>query len=168
MVKIRLTRMGNKHRPFYRIVVAKSASARDSAAIEYIGTYDPLTKPSTVQLKNDRALHWLMNGAEPTETVAILLKRQGVLDEFFSQRPKAKKKFGFLDKTTQAMSRQSAISQVESAPAAEAKKEEVVAEAAPVEEAPVVEEAVAVEETAPVAEEAPAEAAPEATEEAPE
>lgn len=162
MVKIRLTRMGNKHRPFYRIVVAKSASARDSAAIEYIGTYDPLTKPSTVQLKNDRALHWLMNGAEPTETVAILLKRQGVLDEFFSQRPKAKKKFGFLDKTTQAMSRQSAISQVEAAPAAEPKKEEVAAEAAPAEEAP------AVEETAPVAEEAPVEEAPEATEEAPE
>lgn len=154
--------MGNKHRPFYRIVVAKSASARDSAAIEYIGTYDPLTKPSTVQLKNDRALHWLMNGAEPTETVAILLKRQGVLDEFFSQRPKAKKKFGFLDKTTQAMSRQSAISQVEAAPAAEPKKEEVAAEAAPAEEAP------AVEETAPVAEEAPVEEAPEATEEAPE
>ncbi|MBX3115027.1 MAG: 30S ribosomal protein S16 [Fimbriimonadaceae bacterium] len=154
--------MGNKHRPFYRIVVAKSASARDSAAIEYIGTYDPLTKPSTVQLKNDRALHWLMNGAEPTETVAILLKRQGVLDEFFSQRPKAKKKFGFLDKTTQAMSRQSAISQVEAAPAAEPKKEEVAAEAVPAEEAP------AVEETAPVAEEAPVEETPEATEEAPE
>jgi len=160
--------MGNKHRPFYRIVVAKSASARDSAAIEYIGTYDPLTKPSTVQLKNDRALHWLMNGAEPTETVAILLKRQGVLDEFFSQRPKAKKKFGFLDKTTQAMSRQSAISQVEAVPVAEAKKEEVVAEATPVDETPVIEEAVAVEETAPVAEEAPAEAVPDATEEAPE
>ncbi|QYK54632.1 MAG: 30S ribosomal protein S16 [Fimbriimonadaceae bacterium] len=148
--------MGNKHRPFYRIVVAKSASARDSAAIEYIGTYDPLTKPSTVQLKNDRALHWLMNGAEPTETVAILLKRQGILDEFFSQRPKAKKKFGFLDKTTQAMSRQSAISQVEAAPDAEPKKEEPAAEAAPA------------EETAPVAEEAPVEEAPEATEEAPE
>lgn len=161
--------MGNKHRPFYRIVVAKSASARDSAAIEYIGTYDPLTKPSTVQMKNDRALHWLMNGAEPTETVAILLKRQGVLDEFFAQRPKAKRKFGFLDKTTQAMSRQSAISQVEAAPA-EAPAA-AVAEAAPViEEAPEVEEVkaeeVAVEETAPVAEEAPAEEAP-ATEEAP-
>lgn len=142
MVKIRLTRMGNKHRPFYRIVVAKSASARDSAAIEYIGTYDPLTKPSTVQMKNDRALHWLMNGAEPTETVAILLKRQGVLDEFFAQRPKAKRKFGFLDKTTQAMSRQSAISQVEAAPA-EAKQEEVKEEVteAPAEETPVVEEA---------------------------
>ncbi len=143
MVKIRLKRMGNAHRPFYRIVVAKSASARDSAAIEYLGTYDPLTKPSTVVLKNDRALHWLLEGAQPTETAAILLKRQGVLDEFFAQRPTAKKKYSFLDKRTQAMTKQSAVSEVEAAPVA-------VAEAAPVaEEAPV---------EAPVVEEAPVEA----------
>jgi len=151
VVKIRLKRMGNTHRPFYRIVVAKSDSARDSAAIEYLGTYDPLTKPSTVVMKNDRALHWLMEGAQPTETAAILLKRQGVLDEFFAQRPTAKKKFGFLDKRTQAMTKQSAVSEVEAAPVA-------VAEAAPVAEeaAPAVEEVAAVEE-APV--EAPAEEA---------
>ncbi len=118
VVKIRLKRMGNKHRPFYRIVVAKSASSRDSAAIEYLGTYDPInkdpqTKRATVDLKGDRALHWLKNGAQPTETVAIILQRQGVLDQFFAERPSAKRKFGFLDKTTQAMSQQSAISQVE-------------------------------------------------------
>ncbi|MBA4292705.1 30S ribosomal protein S16 [bacterium] len=145
MVKIRLKRMGNSHRPFYRIVVAKSDSARDSAAIEYIGTYDPLTKPSTIEMKSDRALHWLMNGAQPTETAAILLKRQGILDEFFAQRPNAKKKYGFLDKTTQAMTKESAVSQV-AAPVEEAKVEEVKAEeVAPVEEAPVAEEAVAEE-----------------------
>ncbi|MFM9874626.1 MAG: 30S ribosomal protein S16 [Fimbriimonadaceae bacterium] len=153
MVKIRLKRMGNTHRPFYRIVVAKSTSARDSAAIEYLGTYDPLTKPSTVEIKNDRALHWLLEGAQPTETAAILLKRQGVLDEFFAQRPTAKKKYGFLDKRTQAMSKQSAVSQVEAAPAP-------VAESAPVAEpVPAVEEAApAVEEVAAVVEEAPIEA----------
>jgi small subunit ribosomal protein S16 len=137
VVKIRLKRMGNTHRPFYRIVVAKSTSARDSAAIEYLGTYDPLTKPSTVILKNDRALHWLLEGAQPTETAAILLKRQGVLDEFFAQRPTAKKKYGFLDKRTQAMTKQSAVSQVEAAPVAVAEPapaaEEAVVEA-PVEE----------------------------------
>jgi small subunit ribosomal protein S16 len=145
VVKIRLKRMGNSHRPFYRIVVAKSDSARDSAAIEYIGTYDPLTKPSTIEMKSDRALHWLMNGAQPTETAAILLKRQGILDEFFAQRPNAKKKYGFLDKTTQAMTKESAVSQV-AAPVEEAKVEEVKAEeVAPVEEAPVAEEAVAEE-----------------------
>lgn len=101
--------MGNKHRPFYRIVVSKADSGRDGAAIEYIGSYNPLTKPSTVELKADRALHWLLTGAQPTETVAVLLKRQGVLDEFFSQRPNAQKKFKFLDKTTKAMSQQSVI-----------------------------------------------------------
>ena len=152
VVKIRLKRMGNKHRPFYRIVVAKSTAARDSAAIEYLGSYNPLTKPSTVELKSDRALHWLMSGAQPTETVAILLKRQGVLDEFFAQRPTAKKKYGFLDKTTQAMTKQSAVSQVE-ASAAEAPKAE-----AAVEEAPAAEETPAAE--APV-EEAKAEEASE-------
>ncbi|MBL8068256.1 MAG: 30S ribosomal protein S16 [Armatimonadetes bacterium] len=137
MVKIRLKRMGNKHRPFYRIVVAKSASARDSAAIEYLGSYNPISKPSTVEIKGDRALHWLLEGAQPTETVAILLKRQGILDEFFAQRPAAKKKYGFLDKRTRAMTVESAVSQVAAAPAEEAPaaetKEEPVA-AAPAEE----------------------------------
>ncbi|MBS1711831.1 MAG: 30S ribosomal protein S16 [Armatimonadetes bacterium] len=124
MVKIRLKRMGNKHRPFYRIVVAKSASARDSAAIEYLGSYNPISKPSTVEIKGDRALHWLLEGAQPTETVAILLKRQGILDEFFAQRPAAKKKYGFLDKRTRAMTVESAVSQVAAAPAEEAPAEE--------------------------------------------
>jgi small subunit ribosomal protein S16 len=128
--------MGNKHRPFYRIVVAKSASARDSAAIEYLGTYNPLTKPSTVEVKSDRALHWLLNGAEPTETVAILLKREGVLDEFFAQRPKAKRKYSFLDKRTETMTVESAVSQAaEAETATEAAAEEPVVEAA-AEEAP--------------------------------
>lgn len=151
MVKIRLKRMGNKHRPFYRIVVAKSASARDSAAIEYLGSYNPISKPSTVEIKGDRALHWLLEGAQPTETVAILLKRQGILDEFFAQRPAAKKKYGFLDKRTRAMTVESAVSQVAAAPAEEAPaaetKEEPVAEA-PAEETT---ESIAVE---PAAEEA--------------
>lgn len=148
MVKIRLKRMGNKHRPFYRIVVAKSASARDSAAIEYLGSYNPISKPSTVEIKGDRALHWLLEGAQPTETVAILLKRQGILDEFFAQRPAAKKKYGFLDKRTRAMTVESAVSQVAAAPAEEAPaaetKEEPVA-AAPAEEST---EATSVEPTA--------------------
>lgn len=137
MVKIRLARMGNKHRPFYRIVVQKSAAGRNSAAIEFLGTYNPLTKPSTVTLKSERALHWLMEGAQPTETVAVILKREGVLAEFFEKRPKAAAKFGFLDKTTAAMSKESVMS----APAetkAEAAPAEPAVEAAPAEE-PVVE-----------------------------
>jgi small subunit ribosomal protein S16 len=112
MVKIRLRRMGNKHRPFYRIVVARSTAARDGSFIEQLGTYNPLTNPKHLEMKGDRALHWLLEGAQPTETVAVLMKKQGVLDEFFQQRPKAKASYKFLDKRTSAMSRQSAVTQV--------------------------------------------------------
>jgi small subunit ribosomal protein S16 len=81
-------------------------------------------------------LHWLLNGAEPTETVAILLKREGVLDEFFAQRPKAKRKYSFLDKRTETMTVESAVSQAaEAETATEAAAEEPVVEAA-AEEAP--------------------------------
>lgn len=109
MVRIRLRRMGNKHRPFYRIIVTKSASPRSGAHIEILGTYNSLTRPSTVTLNGERALHWLMEGAQPTETVAYLLKREGVLEQFFAKRPKAKASYKFLDKRTAAMSQGSAM-----------------------------------------------------------
>lgn len=113
MVKIRLKRQGNKHRPFYRIIVAEGLSPRDGRFIEIIGTYNPLLKDengkSTVTLKKDKALNWLMQGATPTETVAYLLKREGVLEEFFTARPKARGKYKFLDKTTSAMSQASVV-----------------------------------------------------------
>lgn len=144
MVKIRLRRMGNKHRPFYRIVVSKSTAGRDGSFIEVLGTYNPLTKPSTVSLDGDRSLHWLMSGAQPTETVAYLLKREGVLDTFFGQRPKAKADYKFLDKRTAAMSRKTAVDQT---PAAA-----VVEEAAPVVEEPKAEAAVEAVAEEPVAE----------------
>lgn len=151
MVKIRLTRMGNKHRPFYRIVVSRVDTKRDGAAIEFLGSYDPLTKPSTIKLKNDRALYWLLQGAQPTETAARLLKREGVLDEFFAQRPKAKGKYKFLDKRTSTMSQESVIAAPVEAKAeakAEAKVEDapVAAEEAPATEAPATE--IPAEETA--------------------
>ena len=116
MVKIRLRRMGNKHRPYYRIVVAKSTAARNGAFKELIGTYDPLTQPKTVKIDGERAMYWLMEGAQPTETVARLLKGQGLLDEFFSKRPKAKQKYKFLDKTTGAMSKKSVVQEIPAAP----------------------------------------------------
>lgn len=134
MVKIRLARMGNSHRPFYRIVVQKSAAGRNSSAIETLGTYNPLTNPKQIELKGDRALHWLLTGAQPTETVAVILKRQGVLDDFFAQRPNAKRKYSFLDKTTAAMTKESVLEAPSDAPAeapVESPVEEVVAEAAP-------------------------------------
>ncbi len=101
--------MGNKHRPFYRIVVTKGTAGRDGAFIEVLGTYDPLVKPANVSLDADKALNWMLQGAQPTETVAYLLKREGVLDRFFEQRPYAKKAFTFLDKRTAAMSQPSVV-----------------------------------------------------------
>lgn len=102
--------MGNKARPFYRVVVAKSDSGRDAAVHEILGTYSPITKEKTLNLDEERALHWLRSGAQPTETAAILLKRTGVLDRFFAERPKAKASYKFLDKRTAAMSTESVIS----------------------------------------------------------
>ena len=79
MVKIRLRRMGAKKNPFYRIVVADSHFPRDGRFIEEIGTYDPLAEPSKVKVNKDRALEWIKNGAQPTDTVKALLKKEGVL-----------------------------------------------------------------------------------------
>lgn len=170
MVKIRLRRIGTKGRPFYRVVVAKSTAGRNGAFVETIGQYDPVVKPTLININKERALHWLLSGAQPTETTAILLNKIGVLDEFFAQRPGSKKDYKFLDKRTAAMSVASAIeapaaaaeapaaapAPVEEAPAA---VEEAPVEAAPVAEAPA-EEAAPVEEAAPAAEEAPAAEAP--------
>lgn len=101
--------MGSKGNPFYRIVVAKSSAARNGAFVEVIGTYDPLTKPSTVKIDEEKAMHWLLTGAQPTETTAYLLKREGILDKFFELRPNSKKKFQFLDKRTAAISQRTAV-----------------------------------------------------------
>ncbi len=78
MIKLRLRRMGSKKRPFYRIVVAEHSSPRDGRFIEIVGHYNPLTEPATVVVKEERARYWLSVGAQPTETVAGLLKRAGV------------------------------------------------------------------------------------------
>ena len=79
MVKIRLRRMGAKKAPFYRIVVADSRFPRDGRFIEEIGTYNPLTEPAEIKVDTDRALEWMKNGAQPTDTVKSLLKRIGAL-----------------------------------------------------------------------------------------
>lgn len=81
MVRIRLRRMGAKKKPFYRIVVADKRSPRDGRFIETIGTYNPLTNPETVEIKLDRAAHWLSKGAQPSDAVARLLRTAGLLDE---------------------------------------------------------------------------------------
>lgn len=78
-VKIRLRRMGAKKAPFYRIVVADSRFPRDGRFIEEIGTYDPKKDPAEVKIDADKAKEWIGNGAQPTDTVKALLKKNGVL-----------------------------------------------------------------------------------------
>ena len=80
MVKIRLRRVGAKKQPSYRVVIADSRSPRDGRFIETVGFYNPRTEPPTVEIKEDRVLYWLSQGAQPTEAVASLLKRQGTMD----------------------------------------------------------------------------------------
>jgi small subunit ribosomal protein S16 len=78
-VKIRLARHGTKGAPFYRIVVADSRSPRDGRFIDRIGTYNPRTQPSDVQVDADKAKEWLGKGAQPTDQVRKLLQISGVL-----------------------------------------------------------------------------------------
>ena len=79
MVKIRLTRMGMKKTPFYRIVVIDSRSARNGRAIEEIGYYNPVSEPVELKINDERAKYWLSTGAQPTDTTRALLKKGGVL-----------------------------------------------------------------------------------------
>lgn len=79
-VKIRLKRLGAKKVPFYRIVVADSRAPRDGKTIEEIGTYNPMVNPAEVTIDAEKAISWIKNGAQPTETVRALLKKAGVFE----------------------------------------------------------------------------------------
>jgi small subunit ribosomal protein S16 len=76
-VRLRLRRMGKKKQPIYKLVAADSRSPRDGKFLEDIGLYNPLTKPHTIEIKEDRALYWLDKGAQPSDTVKSLLKQKG-------------------------------------------------------------------------------------------
>ena len=79
-VKMRLTRIGAKKAPFYRVIVADSRSPRAGRFIDTIGTYNPLTTPVEIKIDAEKAKKWLGNGAQPTETVKALLKKSGIVD----------------------------------------------------------------------------------------
>ena len=79
-VKIRLRRMGAKKAPYYRVVVADSRYPRDGRFIEEIGTYNPLTDPSVFTVDGEKVKQWIANGAQPTDTVKSLLKKNGIID----------------------------------------------------------------------------------------
>ena len=78
MVKIRLRRMGAHKKPFYRIVVADSRAPRDGKFIEEMGFYDPMTEPANIKIDEEKAKKWLATGAQPTDTVKALFKKNGI------------------------------------------------------------------------------------------
>ena len=79
-VKIRLTRLGDKKSPFYRVIVADSRSPRDGKFIDLIGTYNPLTNPAEIKIDNAKAQEWIRNGAQPTDTARDLLVKSGAIE----------------------------------------------------------------------------------------
>ena len=85
-VKIRLTRMGSKKRPSYRIVATDSRSPRDGKYLELIGFYNPLTNPAEVKINEEVALKWLRNGAVVTDTAKDLLSKAGIMKKFHEER----------------------------------------------------------------------------------
>jgi small subunit ribosomal protein S16 len=150
MVKIRLMRMGAKKRPFYRVVVADSRSPRDGRFIENIGRYHPLQDPSVIDIDEERALHWLGAGAQPTDPVRNLLQKAGIWEKF-SSVPEEKPKAGARTAAKRASAAKAAVKEAPaepsavSAPAAEEPPaEEPAAEEPPAEE-PAAEEAAAEE-----------------------
>jgi small subunit ribosomal protein S16 len=89
VVKLRLMRMGKKKQPTYRVVAAESRSPRDGRFIEIVGHYNPRVEPSLISIDNDKAAAWLRKGAQPTETVAKLLKISGAYDVAAGKVPAA-------------------------------------------------------------------------------
>lgn len=184
-VKLRLMRMGKRKQPTYRVVAADARSPRNGRFIEIVGTYQPRQDPSVIEIDNDKAVHWLKNGAQPTERVEKLLKISGAWEAFTGVAPEVPptpeptpnkgytapsppKPPKVVEVAEEAAAEEAPADDAE-APADEAPAEEAAAEA-PADEAPA-EEAAAEEapaEEAPAeeakAEEAPAEEAAEAAE----
>lgn len=82
MVKLRLQRYGTKKRPYYRLVATASTSPRDGRFIEIIGTYHPIDKENQIKIDEEKALKWLENGAQPTDTVKSLFTKVGIIEKF--------------------------------------------------------------------------------------
>ena len=80
MLRLRLRRVGARHQPSHRVVVADSRAARDGAFVDQIGHYNPRTDPPTIQIDEEKALKWIRQGAQPSEAVAWMLKKLGTLD----------------------------------------------------------------------------------------
>ena len=86
MVKLRLQRFGTKKKPFYRVVAADSRKPRDGRYLEIVGVYDPTKEPTYVNIDQEKALKWLNNGAQPTETVRSLFSKAGIIRQFVAEK----------------------------------------------------------------------------------
>ena len=89
-VKLRLKKMGSKQKPFYRVVAADSRSPRDGRFIETVGTYDPVKKEESIMIDEEKALKWLNNGAQPTDTVKNLLTKKGIWAKYKNTKKEGK------------------------------------------------------------------------------
>ena len=89
-VKLRLKRMGSKQKPFYRVVAADSRSPRDGRFIETVGTYNPIKGADQISIDEEKALNWLNNGAQPTDTVKNILSRTGIMTKYAESKKKTK------------------------------------------------------------------------------
>lgn len=158
MVKIRLRRMGTKKRPFFRVVVADSRSPRDGRFIENIGKYHPMNDPSVIEIDEDRAMHWLGQGAQPSDPVRVLLEKVGIWEKF---RPGETRRVREPKPPKPPKPRAEEELPVQEPPMQEAPVQEESMEEAPVEEAPVEESST----PPPVAEESPSEPSPAPSEE---
>lgn len=87
MIRLRLRRMGTTKRPSYRIVAADSRSPRDGRFIESFGMYNPITDPATIRVDEERARHWLSVGAQPSDTVRDILRREGIIGTAVAAAP---------------------------------------------------------------------------------
>ena len=87
-VKLRLTRVGKTKQPHYRVIASDSRAARDGSFLEILGKYNPRTEPSVINLDNDKAVAWLMKGAQPTERVKKILEISGAWAQFTAARAK--------------------------------------------------------------------------------
>jgi len=81
LLRIRLARHGRRNRPFYRIVVADARAPRDGKFVDVVGWYDPLPEPAQIHVEEERAIHWLRRGAQPTEAVAKLFTKLGIMEK---------------------------------------------------------------------------------------
>jgi len=128
-VKLRLRRIGKKKQPIYKVVAADSRSPRDGKFLESIGLYNPLTNPHTLEIKEDRALYWLEVGAQPTDTVASLLRQKGI-----TLKLELKKKGLSEEKIGEELEKWSKLKEAKAKTVAKPKKSEVAQKEKPVEE----------------------------------